>query len=607
MPNAIQIEVLRAGIEYNGAALASGKVYTYKAGTTTNKTTWTDAAKTTPAANPIILDSNGRATVFGDGVYKFVIKSSADVTIYTWDNLTYFSQAEDVGMYDALDYGANDFTQATIEAAITAIGGVQADLLLRPGSWNISSALTIPTNVNLIVRRGALLTKSATGTITINGVFEAGLYQVFSGFASGVNFAGGSVKHLYSQWWGAKGNGSNDDTVPIQCAITAAQNMTQGTVFLPTHISSSYYKITAPLVISKPCSIIGESINVLIYGVGLSINTFLLDINGTINPNLEYVVLKDFTLRSNDGVPDLLNVNRLSNGLLENIYLQSGRHGVTLTGNRTFSNTFRNVKSLAGISGYTFRMNEAQGGQNTFYDCSFGGATGLGVTGTASTTILTGMALHSCNFEGCTTNPVSIIGGLILGLSFFGCSFEKNTGGVNIRPELATDLVQGLVFHGCMFETDAEASAIILGGSLGYIKGFSIMGNYVKDYSVDFVNQNGGTISAGIIAGNYLEAVPVVSATFRPGILILNNESNGGPLAPTWDPPATTPALTAAIGSLASAAPGTPDYTIQTLTQTTPYGFVTSDEAQSTLSVITNIQTRINELETALKAVGLLV
>jgi hypothetical protein len=57
----------------------------------------------------------------------------------------------------------------------------------------------------------------------------------------------------------------------------------------------------------------------------------------------------------------------------------------------------------------------------------------------------------------------------------------------------------------------------------------------------------------------------------------------------------------------ASAAAGSPDYAIQDLTTTTPYGFVTADEGQTVLQVIINNQARINELEAALVAAGILV
>lgn len=64
--------------------------------------------------------------------------------------------------------------------------------------------------------------------------------------------------------------------------------------------------------------------------------------------------------------------------------------------------------------------------------------------------------------------------------------------------------------------------------------------------------------------------------------------------------------LTAALTSLTHTAPGTPDYAIQDLTTTTPYGFVSQDEGNTVLSVIKNLQTRVNELETKLKALGIL-
>jgi len=84
-----QIDFLLAGVMDGGAPLASGKVYTYSAGTTTAKTCWTDKDKTAEATNPIVLDADGRAEVYADGVYKLVIKTSADVTVDTFDGVKY--------------------------------------------------------------------------------------------------------------------------------------------------------------------------------------------------------------------------------------------------------------------------------------------------------------------------------------------------------------------------------------------------------------------------------------------------------------------------------------------------------------------------------------
>ena len=43
----------------NGQPLSGGFVYTYVPGTTTNKTTWQNAAQTVANANPIQLDAYG--------------------------------------------------------------------------------------------------------------------------------------------------------------------------------------------------------------------------------------------------------------------------------------------------------------------------------------------------------------------------------------------------------------------------------------------------------------------------------------------------------------------------------------------------------------------
>ena len=65
-------------------------------------------------------------------------------------------------------------------------------------------------------------------------------------------------------------------------------------------------------------------------------------------------------------------------------------------------------------------------------------------------------------------------------------------------------------------------------------------------------------------------------------------------------------ALTTALTSITATAPGTPDYAIANLTATSPYGFVSADEGQTVLTVIANLQARVNQLESRLQAYGLL-
>jgi len=73
----------------NGDPLSGGKLYSYVAGTTTPLATYTDAVGDTQNANPVILDSEGRANVFiGNANYKFKLTDSNDVEIWTVDSIS---------------------------------------------------------------------------------------------------------------------------------------------------------------------------------------------------------------------------------------------------------------------------------------------------------------------------------------------------------------------------------------------------------------------------------------------------------------------------------------------------------------------------------------
>lgn len=66
-------------------------------------------------------------------------------------------------------------------------------------------------------------------------------------------------------------------------------------------------------------------------------------------------------------------------------------------------------------------------------------------------------------------------------------------------------------------------------------------------------------------------------------------------------------ALTAQLTTLTPAdAEGTPDYAIAAITQTTPYGFASAQEAITVLYVIKNLQTRLAQVEARLEATGLI-
>lgn len=77
----------------NGNPLSGGKLWSYQAGTTTPQTTYTSVTGSTAHTNPIVLDSAGRVAtgeiwLTSGANYKFVLMTSANVTLATWDNIT---------------------------------------------------------------------------------------------------------------------------------------------------------------------------------------------------------------------------------------------------------------------------------------------------------------------------------------------------------------------------------------------------------------------------------------------------------------------------------------------------------------------------------------
>jgi len=76
----------------NGNPLSGGKIYTYEAGTSTPLATYTSSAGNTAHTNPIVLDSAGRVPNGGEiwnalQLYKFVLKTSTEVLLATYDNV----------------------------------------------------------------------------------------------------------------------------------------------------------------------------------------------------------------------------------------------------------------------------------------------------------------------------------------------------------------------------------------------------------------------------------------------------------------------------------------------------------------------------------------
>lgn len=81
-----------AFFDNNGDPLVGGRVYTYLSGTTTPTFTKTDATGAVNNTNPVILDARGEASIWLEEavVYRFVLKTSTDVELWTSDGVSGF-------------------------------------------------------------------------------------------------------------------------------------------------------------------------------------------------------------------------------------------------------------------------------------------------------------------------------------------------------------------------------------------------------------------------------------------------------------------------------------------------------------------------------------
>lgn len=92
-------------LDDNANPLTGGLLYTYAAGTTTPLATYTSSSGSTPNANPIVLDAAGRVpqevwlTTTSD--YKFILKNSVGVTIWTKDDIPGGTSSDDVTFLQA--------------------------------------------------------------------------------------------------------------------------------------------------------------------------------------------------------------------------------------------------------------------------------------------------------------------------------------------------------------------------------------------------------------------------------------------------------------------------------------------------------------------------
>lgn len=176
-------------VDQNGVPLSGGLLYTYAAGTVNPLATYSDSGLSVPNANPVVLDTAGRATIYlSAATYKFILKTSAGVTVWTQDNvaaaapwnlntftgkvqftapavLTVTSNAvTPTGNVQALDTAGGAVNLNTINTTNTANGFV----LYLYGNTPVANPVTVKNGAgNIVLRKGDFALNSANRFVVL--------------------------------------------------------------------------------------------------------------------------------------------------------------------------------------------------------------------------------------------------------------------------------------------------------------------------------------------------------------------------------------------------------------------------------------------------------
>ncbi|MCI4463679.1 MAG: hypothetical protein JHC30_05880 [Caldisericum sp.] len=291
--------------------------------------------------------------------------------------------------------------------AIADIGTNNATLIVSsPQTCNKN--FTVPQNIKVKFERGGQWIINSGVTITFNGQIEAGAWQIFAGSGTITGFA--NVEEGYPEWWGAVGDDTHDDTIPIQQAIDSGLGKV---VF-----TKSVYKTTNSINIGSPhgvCSLIGKPLQVKIHNTDNSKDIIAIG-SSVMYITIENLVLYHDSVGTGNGISITGSNGNSFHNTFRHLYIQSCNNAFYSTNG--FMNALENVQCNQSNVGFYIK-----GGTTwNLVDCYAANITSAGFNLQIGYSTLINCAVDNGN----GANPY--VFNTCQGISMVGCGAEQNTG-----------------------------------------------------------------------------------------------------------------------------------------------------------------------------------
>ena len=188
----------------NGVPLSGGLLYTYAAGTTTPQTTYTSISGVTANTNPVVLDAAGRVSgeiwLTQSQAYKFVLKTSAGVTLGTYDNVPGNTNPAEIYATLAASSGSSliGFIQAGTGAVATTVQTKLRESVSVKDFGAIGDGVTNDTNAFKAAIAASTSIYLPQGTYLIEPTATSGDFMLYLGTqGAGGNPTSRNGMHIY--------------------------------------------------------------------------------------------------------------------------------------------------------------------------------------------------------------------------------------------------------------------------------------------------------------------------------------------------------------------------------------------------------------------------